>query len=124
MERATKIALMTLRASAGLLILLGLGIWTGKVDGLIPVHAVLGFALVGSLWTICYTASRAGISNRMVVPAAAWGLIAIVFGMAQENILTGNLHWIIQVLHVVVSMAAVGLGDRLVRMMRKRVVAS
>jgi hypothetical protein len=104
-------------------LILGVIIWTGH-DGPVPVHAVLGFVLVGSLWTICIAAARSGVPNRQVVPAAVWGLVAVVFGMAHDAILTGNLHWTIRVLHVVVSIGAVGLGEGLMRRMRKQPVVA
>jgi hypothetical protein len=115
----TKVAHWTLRASGGLLLLLGLIIWTGKGDQLIPVHDVLGFVLVLSLWTIAAIASRSGVPIGLVTLAVAWGLIAPILGLTQDKLVTGDWHWTIQVLHLVIGVGALGLGERLVISMRQ-----
>ena len=63
MKTATTIVHMTLRVSGLLLILLGLAIWTGRADPVIPVHMFLGFVLVLSLWTLAFFAARAGVAS-------------------------------------------------------------
>src|SRR5258706_12817643 len=67
MNRLATAVHMTLRGSGVLLILLGLAIWTGRADGIIPVHEVLGFVLVLSLWTLAFLAARAGVQRGLVV---------------------------------------------------------
>jgi hypothetical protein len=39
------------------------------------------------------------------------GLIALVFGMVQTSLLPGSSHWIIQILHLLIGMAAVASGE-------------
>jgi hypothetical protein len=110
---------MTLRISGVLLILLGLAIWTGRADAIIPVHEFLGFVLVLSLWTLSYFGARAGVPRGIVIAAVAWGLIAPILGLTQANLLTNNWHWVIQVLHLLVGLAAIGTGEGLVLRMRR-----
>src|SRR6266852_6411686 len=119
MKTATTVVHMTLRGSGLLLILLGLAIWTGRADGLIPVHEFLGFVLVLSLWTLAFFGARAGVPRGIVIAAVAWGLIAPILGLTQANMLTNNWHWVIQVLHVLVGLAAIGAGEGLVQGMRR-----
>jgi hypothetical protein len=113
MKRATTIAHMTIRISGVLLLLLGIAIWTGRADGVIPVHELLGFILVLSLWTLSFLAARAGVPMKWVVLAVAWGLVAPILGLTQEGLLTGGWHWTIQVLHLLIGLGAIGMGENL-----------
>ncbi len=119
MSRAVTVVHMTLRISGVLLILLGLTFWTGNALQLIPVHEFLGFVLVLSLWTLAFLGARAGVPRGIVIAAVAWGLIAPILGLTQANLLTGNWHWVIQVLHLLVGLAAIGTGEGLVQRMRR-----
>ena len=119
MKKATTVVQMTLRGSGLLLILLGLAIWTGRADQVIPIHMFLGFVLVLSLWTLAFIAARAGVSMRWVILAVVWGLIAPVLGLTQDHLLTGTWHWTIQVLHLLIGLGAIGQGEGLAQRMRR-----
>jgi hypothetical protein len=119
MKKATTVVQMTLRGSGLLLILLGLAIWTGRADQVIPIHMFLGFVLVLSLWTLAFIAARAGVSRRWVIMAVVWGLIAPVLGLTQDHLFTGSWHWTIQVLHLLIGLGAIGQGEGLAQRMRR-----
>ena len=119
MKTAITVVHMTLRVSGLLLILLGLAIWTGRADGIIPVHELLGFVLVLSLWTLAYFGARAGVPKGLVAAAVAWGLIAPLLGLTQANLLADNWHWVIQILHLIVGLAAIGTGEGLAQRMKR-----
>ncbi len=119
MTRAITPVHMTLRISGLLLILLGLAIWTGRADQVIPVLEFLGFVLVLSLWTLAFFAARAGVPIGLVAVAAVWGLIAPILGLTQANLLVGGWHWTIQVLHLLIGLGAIGLGERLALEIRR-----
>ena len=119
MTRAATIAQMTIRVSGLLLILLGLAIWTGRADQVVPIHELLGFVLVLALWTLSFFAARAGVSMRWVVLAVAWGLAAPILGLTQQNLVTGDWHWTIQVLHLLIGAGAIGQGENLALRMRQ-----
>ena len=74
---------------------------------------------VRRLATIAFMAAGAGVPAVTVAFAAAWGLLVVVLGLAQENLLPGTRHWTIQVLHLAVSMGAIWLGRCLVELMRR-----
>lgn len=116
MKTAIKVALAALMGSGALLLVLGIVIWTGNGDQLIPLHVAFGIVLVGSLWTIAAVAARSRVASRTVALAAAWGLLVVVLGLAQEELLPGSSHWAIQVLHLAISMGAIWWGRRLVRL--------
>jgi hypothetical protein len=118
MKRAATIAQMTIRASGVLLILLGIAIWTGRADGVIPIHELLGFILVLSLWTLSFLAARAGVPTKWVALAVVWGFVAPILGLTQAGLLTGSWHWTIQILHLLIGLGAIGMGENLGRRMR------
>jgi H+/gluconate symporter-like permease len=116
MKTAVKIALAVLMGCGALLLVLGIVIWTGNGDQLIPVHIGFGIVLVLSLWTIAAIGARAGVASGTVALAVAWGLLVVVLGLAQEELLPGSWHWTIQVLHLAISMGAIWWGRRLLRL--------
>jgi hypothetical protein len=56
------------------------------------------------------------VASGTVALAVAWGLLVVVLGLAQEELLPGSWHWTIQVLHLAISMGAIWWGRRLVRL--------
>ena len=112
-----KIAATALRVFVGLdgliLIILGLLFWTGNADALIPVHMLLGVALVLALWALAALAAIAGVSPALVALAALWGVVVPVLGLTQERLLPGDLHWMIQALHLLVGVTAIALAQAL-----------
>jgi hypothetical protein len=119
MNKAITVVHMTLRGYGLLLVLLGVAIWTGRADGIIPIHELLGFVLVLSLWTLAYFGARAGVPKGMVAAAVAWGLIAPILGLTQANLLDNSWHWVIQVVHLLVGLAALGTGEGIARRMKR-----
>jgi hypothetical protein len=109
------VARMLVRACGVLLIILGLLFWFGDAPrGLVPVHILLGIVLVLALWALAYFGARAGVSRGLVVAAVVWGLLTIWLGQAQDSLLPDpGMHWIVQVLHLIVGMGAIGLGEAL-----------
>lgn len=126
MRTAIKGALAILLGCGALLLVLGLIIWTGIGDHerLVAVHVSIGVVLVLTLWTIAAIAARSGVPAGTVAFAAGWGLLVALFGLAQEDLLTGSWHWTIQVLHVAISMGAIWWGRRLVKLMERARSAS
>jgi hypothetical protein len=99
---------------AGLVqLVLGSLFWAGIGTGLIPVHVTIGIVFVLSLWTLAYLAWRAGASIGLVILVVVWGLVLPGVGIGQENVLLGSSHWIVQVVHLLLGVAAMGLASML-----------
>ena len=118
--KALPVAMKALLGSGALLLVLGLIIWVADAHQLVGVHIALGVVLVLSLWSICAIAARSGVAAGTVAFAAAWGVLIVVLGMSQEELVPGDLHWTIQVLHVAISMGAIWWGKRLAKMIGSR----
>ncbi len=113
MGDSVTLARWTVRVSGLVLLVLGAAIWTGNADALIGVHMLVGVVLVLALWALAGAAYRARASTAIVVVAVAWGLLLPVVGVAQEGMLEGDTHWVIQVVHLAIGVVAIGLGEML-----------
>jgi len=93
-------------------VILGLLFWSGNALNLIPLHMLLGLLVVLSLWIvgIGQAFSRSG-SWPLAGGALLLGLLVIVVGMRQSSLLVGPFHWVIQVVHLLLGILAVGIGQ-------------
>ena len=115
MRTTATVAQMLIRGCFVIMIVLGLLFWTGRAHSLVPLHQFLGFVLVLSLWTLAALAARTQVPVGLVVLAILWGLLLPVFGLTQTRIFPGSFHWIVQVLHLLVGIAAVAQSENLAR---------
>ena len=120
MQATLTIAQMLVRVTGVLLLVLGLLFWSGDALNLIPVHMLLGVILVLSLWLLAALASQAGVPLGIAAGAAVMGLITLVLGLIQDSLLPGSTHWVVQVLHLLVGMAAIGSGEMIGGRLRRR----
>lgn len=99
---------------AGLvMVILGVSFWTGHAMALVPVHMLIGVLLVLALWTLAGVAAASGVSPGLVALAVVWGLVVPVLGVTQEQLLPGATHWVIQVLHLLIGLGAIGMAQGL-----------
>jgi hypothetical protein len=120
MRTATTAAQMLVRVCAVVQLVLGGLFWTGRALDLVPLHQVVGFLLVFGLWTLAALAARAGVQPSLVALAAVWGLVVPILGLNQDRLLTGSFHWLIEVLHLLVGLGAVGQAEGLAARIRQR----
>ncbi len=120
--RAAVTALRMLVRAAGLvMVTLGVLFWTGNARGLIPVHMLVGVVLVLALWSLALLAARAGVSPGYVAFVFLWGLLVPTLGVTQDRLVPGSSHWLVQVLHLLVGLAAIGQAENLAaRTLRRR----
>jgi hypothetical protein len=91
-------------------LILGMLFWADVGKSLIPLHATIGSILVLSLWVMAFLSARAGAPIGLVVLVVVWGLILPVVGLGQTSVLHGSLHWIVQVVHLLLGLTALGLA--------------
>jgi hypothetical protein len=118
MSKTVTIALFTLRIAGVGALLLGLAVWSGHLLGLRPVHMALGLALVVALSTL----SLYGLAQRYLRWRAALlfivALAVIGLGVTQTDLLPGSEHWVIRVVHLLLGLGAMGLGEALAKRLR------
>ena len=99
---------------------LGLAFWTANFLSLIPLHMASGALLVLSLWGVALLAAWARAPLGPVALALALGALVLWLGLNQSGILTGPWHWVVQVVHLLVGLAAVGQAERLASLIAAR----
>jgi hypothetical protein len=104
---------MGIRAAGVVQLVLGLAFWTGNALGLVDLHQLVGILLVLGLWTLAALAARAGVQPGLVAVAAVWGLILPVVGLTQRELLPGSAHIVIEVVHLLLGLGAIGLAETL-----------
>ena len=113
MRTAVTIVQMLVRLTWVILLILGILFWTGHATNLIPDHIWVGLLFVLLLWALCVIALAKGVERGFAVFALIWGLITFLLGVMQLRLMPGGNHWVIDVLHLLVGVAAIGLAERL-----------
>jgi hypothetical protein len=119
LQIATTIARMLLGISGPTALVLGVLIWTGNALTLIPIHMLAGIVLVLSLWILAIMAAVSSVPRGLVALAIVWGLIVPILGMTQTRLLPGDAHWVIQILHLLIGIGAMALGQGLARRIKQ-----
>ncbi|WP_428312504.1 hypothetical protein [Hydrocarboniphaga sp.] len=81
-------------------------LWAGYARQWLPLHVVLGAALVLALWTSCALAMRAGAPRYRVIFAVFWGFVVIALGCFQYGQVPGARHPLLRGLHLAAGFAA------------------
>lgn len=116
MMKATANVLRILVSAIGVvMIVLGVLFWTGNAFALLNLHMLLGIILVLMLWIIAVMALAARVNPPLALVGLVWGLIVPILGITQFQLLPGSLHWIIQILHLLVGLTAIALANILAR---------
>ena len=104
---------MGIRALGVVQLVLGIIFWTGNALGLVDLHQLIGILLVLGLWTQAAMAHRAGVPGGLVAGAAVWGLLVLIVGLTQRDLLPGSAHWVIRVVHLLLGIGLLGLAENL-----------
>jgi len=105
--------LMFMRVGMLLQIIGGIGLWTGHLYSLVDVHRTVGMLFVLALWIIGVIALIQRRAVGLAAFAIVWGVVVAGLGFSQQGILIGEWHWVIRVLHLVISMASMPIAERL-----------
>ena len=97
---------------AGVLALI-LGVLIGRVSygWLLRAHMTLGFVLVVALALLAITGFFARLKPILPLIALLWAGTTVYLGFTQISLLTGEAHWIIEVLHAALGIGAIGLAE-------------
>ncbi len=101
------------------LVVLGILFWTGHALSLVQLHMMLGGLFVICLWTLAVAGFLGRGTHGLAFIVLVWSLVVPALGIAQLSLLPGADHWVIQALHLLVGIIAVGLGQGLARRLRR-----
>lgn len=102
------------------LVVLGILFWTGHALSLLPLHMLLGSLFVVCMWWLAIVGFLVPGSRGFALVVLIWSLIVPALGATQLSLLPGAGHWVIQVLHLLVGIIAMGLGHSLARRIGRR----
>lgn len=110
-----QIAIRIIRALFGLLgialLVLGVLFWAGHGLSLIPLHMALGGLFVLCMWALAAFGMRR--ARSLAAWVLVWSFVVPILGALQVRLLPGSLHWIVQSVHLLVGLIAMGLGHAL-----------
>ncbi|HET8913458.1 MAG TPA: hypothetical protein VFN23_18445 [Ktedonobacteraceae bacterium] len=106
-----RITSMVLRIAGVLALIFGLLSWFG-VDAIpIGIHMLLGLIVVISLWVMAFFAFRIPGGMGLAIGAIVLGILVLALGLTQTSLLPGSAHWVIQVIHLLFGLGAIGMGE-------------
>ena len=112
--KATAVASRVILSLLGVaLIALGILFWIGRALSLLPLHMLLGGLFVLCMWLLSGLALYARSARPLAISVFIWGLIVGFLGVQQLRLLPGSLHWVVQAVHLLVGIIAIGLGHAL-----------
>ena len=106
-----KYTVWVLRIAATLALILGIISWF-DIKALVNIHMLLGIIVTLSLWVLggAFFSVKGGAPLAGI--AIVWGILLLALGIFQKSLLPApSVHWIIQVLHLLIGLAAIGLGE-------------
>jgi hypothetical protein len=117
-----RISIMVLRVCATLALILGILFWTDVIQGAdsfsnpwTSVHMTLGIIV-----TICLVIlgllmmMTKGGNVGLGIGAIVLAILVVALGVSQTRLLIEpSVHWIVQVVHLLFGLAAIGMGERI-----------
>lgn len=113
MNLATTILRWVVRLTGLLQLVLGLAFWSGNLLQLLNFHMLDGFIFTLAFLAIVVLAAFARVGLGPVLVGLVWVVVVPVLGVTQVQILPGDLHWIVRVVHLLVGVGAIAFADRL-----------
>lgn len=102
------------------LLALGILFWTGHALSLLQLHMTIGGLFVVCLWVLAVIGFFVPGCRPLALIVLIWGLIVPAVGVMQMRLMPGADHWVIQTIHLLVGLIAIGLGHALARRIGQR----
>lgn len=125
MHATVRISRWIVRITGLIQVVLGVLIWTRHALNWIPLHMLVGLVLVLALLTLGGLALRGGLHLGIVLGTFALCFALPWLGMVQAGLLVGRLHWIVQVVHLLLGLGAIRVAEKVSAMLlRDRAAAA
>lgn len=93
-------------------LILGIILWTGSL-GVLKIHILTGFILSVTMFVIGIVGFLARVKAALPTVAILWALLLPYVGFAQLRPLPGAGYVIIQVIHLLIGICAIGIAEAL-----------
>jgi hypothetical protein len=94
-----------IRLAGTVALVLGLLIWTLQLD-VVSIHMLFGLVVALSLLVISLLSTFTRELRLAGILGIVYAFILPLLGLNQETLLIGSLHWLIEVLHLLVGIGA------------------
>jgi hypothetical protein len=94
-----------IRLAGAVALVLGLLIWTLQLD-VVSIHMLFGLVVALSLLVISLLSAFTRELRLAGIFGIVYAFILPLLGLNQETLLVGSLHWLIEVLHLLVGIGA------------------
>ncbi len=111
MQLSINILRWILRLGFLVALILGIALWTGHGYSLLQVHMWIGFIITFALLLIVILSLLAKVKPGLPLVALVWAVLLPTIGIAQMRVMPGANHWVIQVVHLILGLGAIGLGE-------------
>jgi hypothetical protein len=116
----TRICSLVVRIGGSLALLLGLLRYFNIGPDLVQLHMTLGILVVLALWILATIYARTPNANLgAAIGASVTGLLLLIVGVTQQGLLLNGFHWVIQVIHVLLGLTVIGMGESLAGAIRR-----
>ncbi|MBB6096602.1 hypothetical protein HNR42_000014 [Deinobacterium chartae] len=105
-------------------LLIGFALWSGTGYNLLGAHQGLGYVLSISLLLMAVFGFTQRLSPTLLTLALLLSLAVPGLGSMQTRLLPGAAHWVIEVLHLLLGLAAITLAERIGGQARARAKSS
>ena len=112
--RAMTIFDWILRVAGTIVLVLGLLIWTLQLN-ILSIHITFGIIVTLTLLVISILATFARGLRVLGIIGMIYAFVIPLLGLNQVRLLVGDQHWLIQVLHLLVGIGALALGETISR---------
>lgn len=97
------------------LLALGILFWTGHALSLLQVHMAVGGLFVVCMWVLAVIGFLVPGCRPLAFVVLIWSLVVPAVGVMQVRLMPGADHWVIQTIHLLVGLIAIGLSHGLAR---------
>lgn len=99
---------------AGLIALaLGILFWLGMLIGAVRLHLALGTVVAAALAFLAVYAIAARVRPPLAAISILWAAVTIYVGIMQIRWLPGSDHWIVEAVHLLLGLGAIGMAEAL-----------
>ncbi len=106
-----RIAVNIVRIGVLIQLVSGIIFWTGHADSFQTAHTLIGILVVLALWTLGIAQGLQGGSFGLALATFVVGFLLTLVGLFQKQWLVDSNHWIIQVIHLLLGLSAIGLAE-------------
>lgn len=94
-------------------LLLGVFLSQGRLTGTLRLHMTLGALVAVYLAMLSLAAGFARVRPPMALVGLLWAAATVYVGLKQNVMMQGSSHWVIEVVHVLLGVGAIGLVEML-----------